>query len=87
MGIARCYLALYEDPRKPTEWCRLVLAYDEDGRQDLRPEGRRIRARDLAFGALLPPGRPYSMLIQPLHFQDEQLGLVMFAQQPGRRYL
>ena len=83
VGIRRCYLALYEDPLKSTEWCHLVLAYDEGGRRDLRPDERRVRAQDLAMGALLPPDQPFSMLIQPLHFGDEQLGLVMFDQQPA----
>ena len=35
------------------------------------------------MGALLPPDQPFSMLIQPLHFGDEQLGLVVFDQQPA----
>jgi signal transduction histidine kinase/AraC-like DNA-binding protein len=83
LGIRRCYLALYEDPLKSTEWCQLVLAYDEGGRRDLRPDERRVRAQDLAMGALLPPDQPFSMLIQPLHFGDEQLGLVVFDQQPA----
>ena len=83
VGIKRCYLALYEDPLESTEWCQLVLAYDEGGRRDLRPEERRVRAQDLAMGALLPPDQPFSMLIQPLHFGDEQLGLVVFDQQPA----
>ena len=83
VGIKRCYLALYEDPLKSTEWCELVLAYDEGGRRDLRSEERRVRAQDLAMGALLPPDQPFSMLIQPLHFGDEQLGLVVFDQQPA----
>lgn len=83
LDIPRCYLALYEDPLEPTGWCRVVLAYDEDGRRDVGAEGQRIRVRDLAMGALLPPGRPFSALIQPLHFQTEQLGVVMFEQQPA----
>jgi signal transduction histidine kinase/DNA-binding LacI/PurR family transcriptional regulator/AraC-like DNA-binding protein len=83
LGIGRCYLALYEDPLESTEWCHLVLAYDEGGRRDLRPEERRVRAQDLAMGVLLPPKQSFSMLIQPLHFGDEQLGLVVFEQQPA----
>ncbi len=82
LGVSACYLALYEDPAKPAEWCRLVLAYDQDGRIALEPEGRRVRSRHLAMGGLLPTDKPYRMLVAPLHFQDEQLGLVLFAQGP-----
>jgi DNA-binding LacI/PurR family transcriptional regulator len=39
LGIARCYLCLYEDPDKPDGWARLVLAYDEAGRVDLEADG------------------------------------------------
>ncbi|MEJ5200047.1 MAG: substrate-binding domain-containing protein, partial [Anaerolineae bacterium] len=45
LGIGCCYLALYDDPAAPGEWCRLVLAYDERGRTALGPEGRLVRAR------------------------------------------
>ena len=83
LGIAACYLALYEDPTRPTEWCRLMLAYDENGRLDLGSQGRRMSSRRLAMGCLAPADKPYSLLIQPLYFQDEQLGLVVFEQKPA----
>ena len=40
-------------------------------------------ARQLTMGGLLPPEKPYNMLIQPLYLRDEQLGLVMFEQKPA----
>ncbi|MBI5302671.1 MAG: substrate-binding domain-containing protein [Chloroflexi bacterium] len=82
LGIASCYLALYEDPANPTEWCRLVLAFDENGRRDLGLGGRRVQSRQLAMGNDLLINKPRHMLIAPLYFQDEQLGLIMFAQRP-----
>jgi signal transduction histidine kinase/DNA-binding LacI/PurR family transcriptional regulator/AraC-like DNA-binding protein len=81
LDISSCYLALYESPAQSTEWCRLVLAYDEKGRIELGANGRRILARQLAMGCEFPPGKLYRMLVAPLHFQDEQLGFVLFAQQ------
>jgi len=87
LGIGRCYLALYDDPSAPGEWCRLLLAYDEHGRVDLGPEGRLVRARDLAMGELLPPDQRESLLLLPLVFQEDRLGLVMFDQKvPGDFY-
>ncbi len=82
LGISACYLALYEDPAQPTEWSRLVLAYDENGRVPLGPEGRPVRSRDFAMGTLVPSDKAYRMLVAPLYFQDEQLGLVLFSQRP-----
>ncbi len=81
-GIPSCYLALYEDPQKPTEWTRLVLAYDEKGRIDLGPDGQRVPARQLATGGLLLPAKQYSMVVEPLYFQDEQLGFVLLERRP-----
>jgi signal transduction histidine kinase/DNA-binding LacI/PurR family transcriptional regulator/AraC-like DNA-binding protein len=81
-GIPSCYLALYEDPHKPTEWARLVLAYDEKGRIDLGPAGQRVPAHHLATGGLLLPAKQYSMVVEPLYFQDEQLGFVLFERRP-----
>jgi signal transduction histidine kinase/DNA-binding LacI/PurR family transcriptional regulator/AraC-like DNA-binding protein len=90
LGIERCHLALYEDPAKPTEWCRLALAYDAQGRRDVTPEQARMRTHDLVMSAGSPgddeplagagPNPPYSTLVQPLHFGDEQLGVVLFEQ-------
>ena len=82
LGISSCYLALYDDPAKPMEWCHLVLAFDEHGRIDLGTEGRRVLSRQLAMGSELPTDQPYHMLVAPLYFHDEQLGLVMFTQLP-----
>ncbi len=82
LGISACYLALYEDPCKPNAGCRLVLAYDEKGRVALEPDGRRISARHLAMGGAWPPDKPYRLLVAPLYFQDEQLGIIQFAQGP-----
>jgi signal transduction histidine kinase/DNA-binding response OmpR family regulator len=81
LGIPRCYLALYEEPAQPDGWCRVELAFDENGRRELSGSERRVRGRALAYGSLAPAGKPYSLLVQPLYFRDEQFGLVVFEQQ------
>ncbi len=87
LGIADCQLALYEDASQPTQGCRLVLAFDETGRVDLGREGRRISARAFAMGSDLPREQSFHILAMPLYFQDEQLGLIRFTQQPiGEMY-
>ncbi len=87
LGIAQCQLALYEDPARPQEWCRVLLALDAQGHHDPAVEGRRLRTRDLAMGTALASfsgagagETSFARLVLPLHFQDEQLGLLIFEQ-------
>ncbi|MBI4790506.1 MAG: substrate-binding domain-containing protein [Chloroflexi bacterium] len=82
LGIARCHLALYQDPTQPTETCRVVMAFDENGRIELPAEGQSIPSRSFAMGRDLPSEAPYHILVMPLYFQDEPLGLIRFSQQP-----
>ena len=61
LGIPSCYLALYENPDDPTGFCRLIVAYDRQGRIALEAEGRRfpptVAHRGLvALGATPQPG-------------------------------
>lgn len=79
LGIASCYLALYDEPS--LAWSRLVLAYDERGRAELPPQGRRYPSRQVVPPDLLP-NRRYSLLVEPLHFQTEPLGFVVFEVGP-----
>ncbi|MBN2007302.1 MAG: SpoIIE family protein phosphatase [Anaerolineae bacterium] len=84
MGIPGCYLALYENPQpylypQPApEWSRLILAYNADGRIPLDADGMRFPTRDLLPPDLLPTHRRYTMMMQSLHFQNSQIGFVLF---------
>ncbi len=88
MGIPSCYLALYENPQpylypQPApEWSRLILAYTEDGRIPLAADGLQFPTRDLLPPDLLPAHRRYTMMLQALHFQNSQIGFVMFEVGP-----
>jgi signal transduction histidine kinase/AraC-like DNA-binding protein len=42
-----------------------------------------MRSRQLAMGGLLPVDQACRTLIEPLHFQDEQIGLILFEQKPA----
>ncbi len=77
LGINSCYLALYENPTGPPEWSRLVLAYTEGNRARLEASGRRFPSCQLVPPDLLP-ARRYSLLVEPLYFQAESLGFVVF---------
>jgi GAF domain-containing protein len=82
LGIPSCYVSLYEDPRAPTEWSRLVLAYDEIGRVELEPGGRRFSSRKLVPEGFLRRDRQYSIIVQPLNFQETQIGFALFEMGP-----
>jgi DNA-binding LacI/PurR family transcriptional regulator len=82
LGIPSCYLALYQDPARPAEQSRLILAYNDKERFELEPGGRLFSTRQLVPEGMLPTGRPYSMVIEPLFFHEEQLGFVLFEQGP-----
>ena len=93
LGIPGCYLSLYEQHAAPVvskpeyssaapEWSRLILAYNETGREVLPPAGRRFSSSKLIPEQLWPQDRAYSLVVEPLYFQDDQLGFVLFEMGP-----
>jgi PAS domain S-box-containing protein len=84
MGIMSCYLALYEQPvegmrETPTEWSKLILAYNRDGRIELETDGRRFPSHRLVPEGILSREQRYAVMLEPLHFRDEiQLGFILF---------
>ncbi|GAB4581095.1 MAG: substrate-binding domain-containing protein [Anaerolineales bacterium] len=79
LGIKSCYLALFENPALSLEKVRLVLAYTD---------GKRLPLNSAPYPAcqLIPPNllpaRRYSLLVEPLFFQTEVLGFVVFEVGP-----
>jgi signal transduction histidine kinase/DNA-binding LacI/PurR family transcriptional regulator len=92
LGIKSCYLSLYEDSNSSgesaPEWCRLMLAYNQTGRIGLEPGGRRFLSCDLVPEGLLPQDRLFDFVLQPLYFQKNPLGFILFEKGPqdGRIY-
>ena len=80
IGIASCYLALYEKPS--LEFCRLILAYTERGRVDLGTEGLHFPSCEVVPPDMLPNHRQYSYVVEPLFFQHEQIGFAVFEVGP-----
>ncbi len=62
----------------PPDRSRLILAYDENGRIELEPGGRRFLSRQLAPDGMLPRERQYSLVVEPLYFREKQLGFAIF---------
>ncbi|GAK58935.1 PAS modulated sigma54 specific transcriptional regulator, Fis family [Candidatus Vecturithrix granuli] len=96
LGITSCYLALYDAESETQqaqshrtvslpfvpEWSRLILAYNEHGRAALEPSGRRFHSAELVPADLLPQDRQYSLVLEPLFFQDSQIGLLLLETGP-----
>lgn len=83
LGITRGYISLYDGPGTPAEWSRLILAYDENGRLELGHEGIRFPSRQLAPPWILPDDKRLTLVVEPLHFRDEQqLGFAIFEMLP-----
>lgn len=78
IGIASCYLALYENPESSLDQSRMVLAYTERGRVKLEPGGRRFPSCELLPESMLPHNRRYSLVVEPLYSGQEQIGLALF---------
>ncbi|MFN8471156.1 MAG: substrate-binding domain-containing protein [Anaerolineae bacterium] len=87
LGIPACYLSLYEQPQlyqyplPAPEYSRLILAFDEKGRIGLEAGGRRFLTRELAPQGILPIGR-HNYVVEPLYFQEHQLGFALFETGP-----
>jgi anti-anti-sigma regulatory factor len=85
LSIPGCYLLLYENPQRPDETSRLILACDEQrGRLELPPTKQLFPSRWLAPEGILPQDRLYSMVVEPLYFREQQLGFVLF--ESGQRH-
>ncbi len=87
LGFPSCYLALYEAPppyQYPTPdlgRAKLVLAYKEQGRVVLEPNRQRFPACQLLPEGLWPD-RQFIFEVEPLYFQENQIGFILFEMGP-----
>ena len=79
LDISSCYIALYADATAPLDGARLILAFDEHDRVALPPEGLAFPTRHLAPDGVLPRDKAYNLTVEPLYFQDRQLGFALFG--------
>jgi methyl-accepting chemotaxis protein/DNA-binding LacI/PurR family transcriptional regulator len=82
LGIPSCYMALYEN----SENSRMILAYKQNDRSLQEKIGTangdvRFKTRDLLPEGMRDSGR-HSFLIEPLYFEEHQLGYVVFEMGP-----
>lgn len=80
LGIPSVYLAIYEKPTdaEVPEHARLMLACTDNQRAALDQDGLRFSTSQVIPQSFLPQGRRYSLVVEPLYFQDKSLGYVVF---------
>jgi len=80
LGIPSVYLVTYEQPTdaEVPEHARLMLAYTDQKRADIEPGGFLFPTHQFIPRDFLPADRRYSLVVEPLYFQDTSLGYVVF---------
>lgn len=84
LGIRSCFLALYEGRGAPPPKSRLIVAYDRGRLQELPADGLTFDTLSLAPAGMLQLRRR-AMVVQPLFFENQQLGFALFELGPRRR--
>jgi signal transduction histidine kinase/DNA-binding LacI/PurR family transcriptional regulator len=82
-GILDCYLSLFENPQKPIDQSRLIMALYRGKRVKLEPGGRLFPSCQLIPDGLLSLEQRYCMILEPLYLHDRQLGFALFAANPS----
>jgi signal transduction histidine kinase/AraC-like DNA-binding protein len=80
LGIPSVYLVTYEQPTdaEVPEHARLMLACSDQKCAALEPGGLRFATYQVIPPDFLPQDRRYSLVVEPLYFQDKSLGYVVF---------
>jgi DNA-binding LacI/PurR family transcriptional regulator/signal transduction histidine kinase len=77
-----CYLSLYDGPDS-REHSTLVLGVDDSGHVSDRVSTR-FRTSCLVPEGILPEHRNYTIVVMPLSFEDEQLGMILLEGHPSQ---
>jgi sigma-B regulation protein RsbU (phosphoserine phosphatase) len=84
LGIRSCFLSLYEGWGNPPPTSRLIVAYDRGRLLELPEGGLSFATAELAPPAMLHERRR-AMVVEPLFFENTQLGFALFELGPRRR--
>jgi diguanylate cyclase (GGDEF)-like protein len=84
LGLSSCYIYLYEreiSHYREQEWAmppsaELLMAYNKEG-LELKHKGQHISAFRILNNEFLPQKERYVMVLNPLFFMEEQLGLML----------
>ncbi|MBI9049185.1 MAG: substrate-binding domain-containing protein [Anaerolineaceae bacterium] len=80
LGIPSVYFVTYEKPTNAVvpDTANLLLAYTDHQRADIEPTGRSFSTELIIPEEFLPKNRRYSLVVEPLYFQNKSLGYVVF---------
>ncbi|HET9914275.1 MAG TPA: substrate-binding domain-containing protein [Anaerolineales bacterium] len=80
LGIPSVYLVTYEQPTDAEipEYARLMLVCTDQKRAVIEQGGLRFSTYEVIPQDFLPQDRRYSLVVEPLYFQDKSLGYVVF---------
>jgi DNA-binding LacI/PurR family transcriptional regulator/signal transduction histidine kinase len=81
LEVKSCYVSLYES-RESREWSTLVLGVDENGKVGTHM-GARFPTHQLVPEGVLPGHRSHRIVVMPLSFKSEQLGVIILEVHPG----
>lgn len=87
LGIPSCFLSLFEGKKFPFKGSRLILAYNEKKRAEIKSNGIHFASVNLIPDEFVSKDRSYIFVIKPLYFQQEQLGFILFEIGPPTGYI
>lgn len=76
--IQSCFIVLYDQKTRESEFSSIKLAYDQHGLISLDPKTQHYLSKKLVPSHLIPHKRRYAWVVEALYFQREQLGFVIF---------
>ncbi len=82
LAIPSAFLSLYEPGETPAQTSRLILAYDAARSVVPISSERRFSSQKLAPEGALPKDRRAAFVLEPLFFQEAQLGFILLEMGP-----
>jgi len=79
LGINSCFWVIYDGDSAPSKYSKLAMVYDRD--QGAKADGRKFETKELIPKELMP-NRIYTYVVQPLFFEQEQMGYALFEAGP-----
>ncbi|MBN2503430.1 MAG: substrate-binding domain-containing protein [Anaerolineales bacterium] len=77
LGIKSCFVALYENTDNLSDQARLILAFEDQKRFELNPDGILFPPHDLVPKEIPLADRQRTWVLAPLHFQSDHLGFIV----------
>jgi len=86
LGIDNFHLSLYDKSTKEFFNSRAILAL-QNRQKVIPPPGTYFPTQELIPGGFKNLDGPFQMIVQPLHFKEEQLGMAVFKDGPLEGYI